>query len=186
MSARRSLIKSWPCASRACARRSSRGTAASLLHPVQRPDRDAALGGVPRRRELLRHASARDRPPGCCQKPRGVRRAASVHHHPCQASPTRPLPRIKLDLTADERVVLEPAIAEIFHPYSDPPEEGIEVPAYDYVEAFAEKFRALAERTRHPALRWVCYPDSNGTLWHCPSYLAIEPAAWMGRRPLID
>jgi len=27
------------------------------------------------------------------------------------------------------------------------PEEGIEVLAYDYVEAFAEKFRALAERT---------------------------------------
>lgn len=58
------------------------------------------------------------------------------------------MPRVKLDLTADERVVLPPAIAEIFHPYSDVPEEGIEVLAYDYVEAFAEKFRALAERTR--------------------------------------
>ncbi|QXX76043.1 nucleotidyl transferase AbiEii/AbiGii toxin family protein [Methylovirgula sp. HY1] len=63
-------------------------------------------------------------------------------------SPTRPLPRIKLDLTADERVVLPPEAVEIFHPYSDAPEEGIEVLAYDYVEAFAEKFRALAERTR--------------------------------------
>jgi predicted nucleotidyltransferase component of viral defense system len=63
-------------------------------------------------------------------------------------SPTRPFPRIKLDLTADERVVLPPVTAEIFHPYSDMPEEGIEVLAYDYVEAFAEKFRALAERTR--------------------------------------
>jgi predicted nucleotidyltransferase component of viral defense system len=63
-------------------------------------------------------------------------------------SPTHALPRIKLDLTADERVVLPPAVAEIFHPYSDAPEEGIEVLAYDYVEAFAEKFRALGERTR--------------------------------------
>ena len=63
-------------------------------------------------------------------------------------SPTRPLPRIKLDLTADERIVLPPATAEIFHPYSDAPEDGIEVLAYDYVEAFAEKFRALGERTR--------------------------------------
>jgi len=63
-------------------------------------------------------------------------------------SPARSLPRIKLDLTADERVVLEPETVEIFHPYSDAPEEGIEVLAYDYVEAFAEKFRALAERTR--------------------------------------
>ena len=63
-------------------------------------------------------------------------------------SPTRPLPRIKLDLTADERIVLPPVRADIFHPYSDMPEEGIEVLAYDYVEAFAEKFRALGERTR--------------------------------------
>ena len=58
------------------------------------------------------------------------------------------LPRIKLDLTADERVVLPPVTTAIFHPYSDAPDEGIEVLAYDFVEAFAEKFRALAERTR--------------------------------------
>ncbi len=63
-------------------------------------------------------------------------------------SSTHALPRIKLDLTADERIVLPPTTVEIFHPYSDQPEEGIEVLAYDYVEAFAEKFRALAERTR--------------------------------------
>ena len=63
-------------------------------------------------------------------------------------SPTHALPRIKLDLTADERVVLPPVRARIFHPYSDAPEEGIEVLTYDYTEAFAEKFRALAERTR--------------------------------------
>jgi hypothetical protein len=63
-------------------------------------------------------------------------------------SPTRPLPRIKLDLTADERVVLPPETIDIYHPYSDAPEEGVEVLAYNYVEAFAEKFRALAERTR--------------------------------------
>ena len=41
-----------------------------------------------------------------------------------------------------------PVAVEIFHPYTDVPDEGIEVLAYDYVEAFAEKFRALAERTR--------------------------------------
>ena len=58
------------------------------------------------------------------------------------------MPRIKLDLTADERVVLPPETIEIYHPYSDTPEEGIEVLAYNYVEAFAEKFRALAERAR--------------------------------------
>jgi predicted nucleotidyltransferase component of viral defense system len=63
-------------------------------------------------------------------------------------SSTHALPRIKLDLTADEHVVLPPVERPIFHPYSDAPEGGIEVLAYDYVEAFAEKFRALAERTR--------------------------------------
>lgn len=63
-------------------------------------------------------------------------------------SPTHALPRIKLDLSADERVVLPAVRARIFHPYTDAPEGGIEVLAYDYIEAFAEKFRALAERTR--------------------------------------
>lgn len=63
-------------------------------------------------------------------------------------SPPHGLPRIKLDLTADETIVLPPVRTRIFHPYSDAPEVGIEVLAYDYVEAFAEKFRALAERTR--------------------------------------
>ncbi len=57
-------------------------------------------------------------------------------------------PRIKLDLTAVERVVLPPVRVPIFHPYSDAPADSIEVLAYDYIEAFAEKFRALAERTR--------------------------------------
>ena len=58
------------------------------------------------------------------------------------------LPRIKLDLTADERLVLPPVRVPIFHPYSDAPEDGIEVLAYAYEEAFGEKIRALAERTR--------------------------------------
>jgi predicted nucleotidyltransferase component of viral defense system len=57
-------------------------------------------------------------------------------------------PRIKLDLTADERIVLPPVRVPVFHPYSDAPEEGIHVMAYAYEEAFGEKIRALAERTR--------------------------------------
>ncbi|MEQ8246664.1 MAG: nucleotidyl transferase AbiEii/AbiGii toxin family protein [Alphaproteobacteria bacterium] len=57
------------------------------------------------------------------------------------------LPRIKLDLTADERLVLPPVRIPIFHPYSDAPNGGIEVLAYAYEEAFGEKVRALAERT---------------------------------------
>jgi predicted nucleotidyltransferase component of viral defense system len=61
---------------------------------------------------------------------------------------TRDLPRIKLDLTADERVVLAPVRVSVFHPYTDAPAEGIETLAYAYEELFGEKVRALAERTR--------------------------------------
>ena len=60
----------------------------------------------------------------------------------------RDMPRIKLDLTADERLVLPPVRVPVFHPYSDAPEETIEALAYAYEEVFAEKTRALAERTR--------------------------------------
>lgn len=57
-------------------------------------------------------------------------------------------PRIKLDLTADENIVLSPVHLPIFHPYSDAPDGDITVQTYTYEEAFGEKVRALAERTR--------------------------------------
>ena len=57
-------------------------------------------------------------------------------------------PNIKLDLTADEKLVLDPVRLPIHHPYSDVPEAGIRALAYAYPEAFAEKVRALGERTR--------------------------------------
>ena len=60
----------------------------------------------------------------------------------------RQLPRVKLDLTADERLVLPPERLPIYHPYSDVPTGGIEVLTYVYEEAFGEKVRALGERTR--------------------------------------
>lgn len=58
------------------------------------------------------------------------------------------LPRIKLDLTPDEILVLPPAERVIYHDYSDAPEEGVPALCYAYEEAFAEKTRALGERTR--------------------------------------
>ena len=82
------------------------------------------------------------------QNPRGTVSCQGKISYKEPVSSTHGLPRIKLDLTGDERVVLPPVTADIFHPYSDVPEEGIEVLAYDYVEAFAEKFRALSERAR--------------------------------------
>lgn len=56
--------------------------------------------------------------------------------------------RVKLDLTDDEVLVLEPVMREVHHPYSDKPPEGIHAQCYSYDEVFAEKIRALAERER--------------------------------------
>jgi predicted nucleotidyltransferase component of viral defense system len=57
-------------------------------------------------------------------------------------------PRIKLDLTDHERVVLAPDRRDVHHPYSDRPQGGIKVTTYCFEELFAEKTRALAERLR--------------------------------------
>ena len=58
------------------------------------------------------------------------------------------LPRVKLDLTNDEILVLDPANREVHHPYSDRPEEGFHILCYCFEELFAEKIRALGERLR--------------------------------------
>lgn len=57
-------------------------------------------------------------------------------------------PRIRLDLTNDERVVRPGERKRVHHPYSDEPADGIHVLAYCFEEVFAEKLRALAERER--------------------------------------
>ncbi len=58
------------------------------------------------------------------------------------------LPRLKLDLTTDELLVMMPVERTIFHDYSDVPDDGISVQCYTYEEAFAEKVRALGQRAR--------------------------------------
>jgi predicted nucleotidyltransferase component of viral defense system len=58
------------------------------------------------------------------------------------------VPRVKLDLTVDEVLVLQSVERDVHHPYSDCPNEGIRVGCYAYEELFAEKVRALAERER--------------------------------------
>lgn len=58
------------------------------------------------------------------------------------------VPRVKLDLTHDEVLVLEPTFREEHHPYSDRPDQGIQIRCYSFEEVFAEKIRALSERER--------------------------------------
>ncbi|MEX2131371.1 MAG: nucleotidyl transferase AbiEii/AbiGii toxin family protein, partial [Pseudohongiellaceae bacterium] len=57
-------------------------------------------------------------------------------------------PRIKLDLTDDEKVILPSVRRPVHHPYSDRPAKEFEVATYAFEELFAEKVRALAERLR--------------------------------------
>ncbi|OGO91176.1 MAG: hypothetical protein A3F10_01755 [Coxiella sp. RIFCSPHIGHO2_12_FULL_42_15] len=58
------------------------------------------------------------------------------------------LPRLKIDITLDEPVILEPIIKKISHPYSDKLKDGKKILAYSYEEIFAEKLRALIQRLR--------------------------------------
>ncbi len=61
-------------------------------------------------------------------------------------TPRGSLPGVRLDLTADERIVHPPVLESIDHPYSDAPQDGIRARSYPFVEVFAEKIRALGDR----------------------------------------
>lgn len=62
-------------------------------------------------------------------------------------APRGDLPRVKLDLTNDECVVLSPVIRTVHRPYSDCVDTA-DITSYGYDEIFAEKLRALSERLR--------------------------------------
>jgi predicted nucleotidyltransferase component of viral defense system len=72
------------------------------------------------------------------------------------------LPRIKLDLTADELLVKPPVERAVAHPYSDAPSDGLVCRCYDFEEVFAEKLRALSERGRPRDLYDVVNLFRNG------------------------
>ena len=58
------------------------------------------------------------------------------------------LPRLKIDLTLDEPLILEPQMKNVDHPYSDRLKDGKKILAYSYEELFAEKLRTLVQRLR--------------------------------------
>ena len=63
--------------------------------------------------------------------------------------PRRPggdLPRIKVDLTADEVLIHDPVHREVTHPYSDGLPGPPRIACYSLPEIFGEKLGALAER----------------------------------------
>lgn len=76
------------------------------------------------------------------------------------------LPRIKLDLTDDEVLVLDSASRKVHHPYSDKPENDIQIQSYCFEELFAEKIRALAERLRPRDLYDVVHLHQHDSTKH--------------------
>lgn len=70
------------------------------------------------------------------------------YNGPLRRSRSSDLPRIRLDLTVDEIVLLPPAQRAVAHPYSDRPSRGMVARCYAYEEVFAEKIRALGDRAR--------------------------------------
>lgn len=65
--------------------------------------------------------------------------------------------RVKMDITCEEIVVLKPEKRVVFHPYSDCTENGFHVASYCIEEIFAEKLRALIDRTRPRDIYDVVY-----------------------------
>ncbi len=76
------------------------------------------------------------------------------------------MPRVKLDLSADEVIVETPVITPVRHGFSDAPDGGIHIQSYAYAEVFAEKIRALKERTRprdlYDVINFYRRPESHG------------------------
>ena len=62
--------------------------------------------------------------------------------------PSGSLPRIKLDLTQDENLEDTPTWLPLMHAYSDEAAVSIPIQSYSLDEIFAEKCRALVQRTR--------------------------------------
>jgi predicted nucleotidyltransferase component of viral defense system len=85
---------------------------------------------------------------GVFRNPRGQLAAQARIYYRGPLQPRGSLPGIRLDLTADERVVLDPIELPIHHPYGDRPDGGIAVRSYPFAEVFAEKIRALGDRGR--------------------------------------
>lgn len=83
------------------------------------------------------------------------------------------VPRIKLDLTNDERIVLEPVWRDVHHPYDDRPDAGFQAHCYSYEELFAEKIRALSERMRPRDLYDIVHLYRHGKA-ECDRVLVIS------------
>ena len=86
------------------------------------------------------------RPAACRSRPSGTSAEGSLYYRGPRGAPGPA--RIKLDLTSNETVVRPPVLRTIGHDYPDSLPEPGQVRCYGLEEVFAEKLRAMGERSR--------------------------------------
>jgi predicted nucleotidyltransferase component of viral defense system len=86
------------------------------------------------------------RPPVVKLRPGGRSAEGRIYYVGPRRAPTEA--KVKLDLTGDETVVESVGRREIAHPYDEDLPGDASVSCYSFPEVFAEKLRALGERTR--------------------------------------
>ncbi len=110
---------------------------------------DAVLAAVERVQDRVSQESGIDfslRPPYCKTRPSGASAEGRIYYRGPRNTPGPA--RIKLDLTKDEVVVRPPVLRSISHDYPDALPEPAQVRCYGFEEVFAEKLRAMGERSR--------------------------------------
>ena len=92
-------------------------------------------------------------------------------------------PRVKLDLTIYERLVLPPECRPVHHPYSDADGLDLIVPVYPLDEMLAEKLRAMLRRARARDLYdvWQLFTHYVGALdFERARHVLAEKARYKG------
>lgn len=85
------------------------------------------------------------RPPALRLRPDGLSTEGRVYYIGPRQTPNPA--RVKLDISANEKVIRPPILRDIAHPYPDGPLRD-RVRCYSFEEVFAEKIRAMGQRAR--------------------------------------
>jgi len=88
----------------------------------------------------------KEKPPFIRMRPDGRSAEGRVYYRGPRNTPD--FARIKIDLTAAEQVMRPTVSRQIAHPYPDPLPVPASVRCYSFAELFAEKIRAMGERSR--------------------------------------
>ena len=110
---------------------------------------EAVLEAVERVLDRVNQESGIDfsvRPPACRIRPSRASAEGRLYYRGPRGTPGPA--RIKLDLTRDEVVARPPVLRAISHDYPDNLPEPAQARCYGFEEVFAEKLRAMGERSR--------------------------------------